>query len=160
MPDRIGLFGQFQFFPLEQMEQNRSLAVRISVTEPTTMVKDPIQRGTPGSPHAEQPLLSDFHDDADMRPIVLMFISEIPGRMESLRKTLELEDRAAFRRLVHQIKGAGGGYGFQPISEAAARLERCLDVAGAQWSRECHAHLDTLLTVLRRAHAGLADLSQ
>ena len=124
------------------------------------MVKDPIQRGTSGSPHAEQPLFSDFHDDADMRPIVVMFLNEIPRRIESLQTNLRAGDRPAFRRIVHQIKGAGGGYGFQPISEAASRLERCLDAAGELWMQECHAHFDSLVTTLRRAHAGLAHLAE
>ena len=124
------------------------------------MVKDPIQRRPSGGQTAEQTLLSDFHQDADMRPIVVMFLNEIPTRIETLRKFLESEDRPQFRRVVHQIKGAGGGYGFPPISDAAARLERCLDAAGPRWSQECHAHLDALLTLLRRAHAGLAHLPQ
>lgn len=124
------------------------------------MVKDPIQRRPAGGPEAEQPLFGDFHHDADMRPIVVMFLSEIPGRVETLRTHMQHGDRASFRRVVHQLKGAGGGYGFQPISDAAARLERCLDVAGTNWTQECHAHLDVLCTLLRRAHAGLAHLSQ
>ena len=124
------------------------------------MVKDPIQRWPNGGPQAEQPLFGDFHHDADMRPIVVMFLSEIPGRIETLRRHLESQDRVLFRRIVHQIKGAGGGYGYQSISDAAARVERCLDAAGAKWYQECHAHLDELMTLLRRAHAGLAHLPQ
>jgi HPt (histidine-containing phosphotransfer) domain-containing protein len=124
------------------------------------MIHDPVERPISGGSASEQPLLGDFHDDPDMRPIVVMFLSEIPARIEALQRLVQAGDRPAFRRIVHQIKGAGGGYGFQPISEAAARLERCLDVAGEQWCRECHAHLDSLLSMLRRAHAGLAKMAQ
>ncbi|MFM7807801.1 MAG: Hpt domain-containing protein [Planctomycetota bacterium] len=124
------------------------------------MVKDPIQRRPAGGAGDEQPLFGDFHEDADMRPIVVMFLNEIPRRIESLQANLQAGDRPAFRRIVHQIKGAGGGYGFQSISEAASRLERCLDVAGDRWMQECHAHFDVLVTTLRRAHAGLAHLPQ
>jgi HPt (histidine-containing phosphotransfer) domain-containing protein len=124
------------------------------------MVQDPIQRTPPAGHGAKHPLLSDYHDDADMRPIVMMFLSEIPTRIETLQRHLASADRASFRRVVHQIKGAGGGYGFHPISDAAARLERCLDAAGDRWAQECHAHFDGLLTVLRQAHAGLAHMPQ
>ena len=124
------------------------------------MVKDPIQQRPSGGLQAEQPLFGDFHDDAEMRPIVRMFLSEIPGRTETLRQHLQAQDRASFRRIVHQIKGAGGGYGFHLISESARRLERCIDAAGVKWWQECHAHLDDLLTLMRRAHAGLEHMPQ
>jgi HPt (histidine-containing phosphotransfer) domain-containing protein len=124
------------------------------------MVKDPIPTRPTGGPQGMQPLFGDFHDDEDMRPIVMMFLAEIPARIENLDRQRAASDRATFRRIVHQIKGAGGGYGFPSISEAASRLERCLDAAGPNWAQECHAHLDVLVTLLRRAHAGLAHMPQ
>jgi HPt (histidine-containing phosphotransfer) domain-containing protein len=105
----------------------------------------------------DTPLRSQFHDDPDMRDIVRSFLEEIPKRLALMDALLEAENRVEFRRLVHQMKGAGGGYGFQEISNAATQLERCMKLSGKWWSRDCLTHLSTFQTLLRRAHAGLKD---
>jgi len=100
------------------------------------MVQDPIH---PRESAENAPLRSDFHDDPDMKDIVRAFLEEIP-------------------RVVHQMKGAGGGYGFQEISNAAAQLEKCMNLSGEQWCRDCVTHLSTFRTLLQRAHNGLQEL--
>ena len=119
------------------------------------MIQDPIQSA--GSPQ-ESPLRGEFHDDPDMREIVRSFLQEIPRRVERLDALMASRDRAEVHRLVHQLKGAGGGYGFQEISNAAARVERCMKLSGDQWCRDCQEHLRTFRTLLTRAHAGLAEM--
>ncbi|MFZ4721611.1 MAG: Hpt domain-containing protein [Phycisphaerales bacterium] len=92
-----------------------------------------------------------------MRDIVRSFLEEIPRRMSRMESLLKEGNRIEFRRVVHQMKGAGGGYGFQEISNAAAQLECCMNLSGDQWSRDCLAHLATFQKLLRRAHAGLQE---
>ncbi len=123
------------------------------------MVKEPIHpenRPLDGP----EPLVSEFRDDEGMRPIIRMFLEELPDRVQSLSALRHAGDRAAFRRMVHQIKGAGGGYGFPAVTTAATQLERCLDASGNAWLEQCEIPFQALLNLLHRAHAGLADLPE
>ena len=58
-----------------------------------------------------------------MMEIVREFVSELPDRVAALEACVESGDMAKLQTLAHQLKGAGGGYGFPQITEAAARLE-------------------------------------
>lgn len=95
-----------------------------------------------------------------MRAIVVMFLSELPKRIQSLEQAIAASDLPLFRRLTHQMKGAAGSYGYPSISQAALALERCIDASGDAWTRTCRVHLDALTLLLRRAHAAVPHLSQ
>jgi HPt (histidine-containing phosphotransfer) domain-containing protein len=73
-----------------------------------------------------EPIRSQYEDDPEMLELVREFAGELPGRARDLESRL---DQCAFedlQRLAHQLKGAGGGYGFPQITEAAASLEQAL----------------------------------
>jgi HPt (histidine-containing phosphotransfer) domain-containing protein len=70
-----------------------------------------------------EPLYSTLAAEPDFAELVCLFVEEMPGRVEGLRSALERRDWEELRRLAHQLKGAGGGYGFEPITLSAARLE-------------------------------------
>ena len=95
-----------------------------------------------------------------MRPIVAMFLGELPRRARDFEAAFEASDQVLFRRLTHQMKGAAGGYGYPSITQAAIALERCVDLSGDTWTRTCRVHLDALVLLLRRAHAAAGHLSQ
>lgn len=69
---------------------------------------------------------SRFADDPDMQPIVEMFVDEMPERIASLRSAWEASEIERLRRLAHQLKGSGGGYGFPALGDAAGRLEAAI----------------------------------
>ena len=69
------------------------------------------------------PLHSEFEMDPDLRDLVVLFVDELDDRITSIKGALEDDDHATLRRLAHQLKGSAGGYGFDPIGDAAARLE-------------------------------------
>lgn len=116
---------------------------------------------TPETPVRQlEPLRGEFHDDADMRPIVTMFLDELPARIKGLEQAIEASDLVLFKRLTHQLKGAAGGYGYPSITQAALTLERCLDVSGETWTIACRVHLDAFILLLRRARVGAPHLSQ
>lgn len=73
-----------------------------------------------------EPIRSQFEDDPDMLELVCEFARELPARAEALECALASASLSELQRLAHQLKGAGGGYGFPQISEAAAELERSL----------------------------------
>ncbi len=73
---------------------------------------------------------STYEDDPDMLEIVQEFAAELPDRVKSLEDCLEAGDLSQLQTLAHQLKGAGGGYGFPPITEVAAQLEQVLKDGG------------------------------
>jgi len=73
-----------------------------------------------------EPIRSVYEDDADMLEIVREFAAELPDRASELERCLEAADLAQLQTMAHQLKGAGGGYGFAPITERAASLEHAL----------------------------------
>jgi signal transduction histidine kinase/CheY-like chemotaxis protein/HPt (histidine-containing phosphotransfer) domain-containing protein len=61
--------------------------------------------------------------DAAMQVAVAGFVSRLPARVDSLVTLSAAGELEELRRLVHQLKGVGSGYGFPVITEAAARAE-------------------------------------
>ncbi len=72
----------------------------------------------------ENPLISEFADDADMIELVEMFVGELPARVAAIQNALKARDLAGVAHVAHQLKGAAGGYGFPTITDAAGELER------------------------------------
>src|ERR1700678_1450339 len=73
-----------------------------------------------------------------MRHAVVGFVSRLPSRVGSLVALSAAQDMEELRRLVHQLKGAGAGYGFPAITQAALKAEslikataECESVRGA-----------------------------
>jgi len=71
-------------------------------------------------------ICSRLADDPDLRDIVEMFVEVMPERVSNLTGYLETGDREGLRLAAHQLKGAAGSYGFEPISPCAGRLERAI----------------------------------
>ncbi|MCC5870178.1 MAG: response regulator, partial [Gammaproteobacteria bacterium] len=69
-------------------------------------------------------MLSEFADDPDMQPLLAEFVGELPERISHLNVLAAACEYSELGRLAHQLKGAGGGYGYPAITEAAALLER------------------------------------
>lgn len=72
------------------------------------------------------PLKSQFEDDADMAELLEEFVSTLSERITSISAAFQTGEHATLRTLIHQLKGAGGGYGYPLISERAADAERLL----------------------------------
>ncbi len=83
------------------------------------------------SPKTElTPLISNYATDPDMADLVEMFVDELPQRIDSLQSLFEQEQFKDLETLAHQIKGAGGGYGYPSLTDAARTLENALKEAG------------------------------
>jgi len=77
---------------------------------------------------------SQFADDPQLAAILPGFVERLPGQLEALCKALEEERLEDAERVAHRLKGAGGGYGYPALSEAAKSLELALkaqDMGGA-----------------------------
>ncbi len=69
---------------------------------------------------------SAYEGDADMMEIVREFAAELPARIARIEELLCAGEEEELARLAHQLKGAGGGYGFPQITETAAALEQAV----------------------------------
>ena len=102
-----------------------------------------------------EPIRSSYEDDPDMMEIVREFASDASRRAEELEEYLQSGDLSSLRTLAHQLKGAGGGYGFDAITDRAGELERSLGdgADGTTVKNQCGALCDTLRAV-RVSEAG------
>ena len=93
-----------------------------------------------------EPIRSIYEDDADMLEIVREFVAELPQRVADLEARFAEERFEELQTLAHQLKGAGGGYGFAQVTDAAANLEQALrDRAAPAALRDlCQVLCDTL----------------
>jgi HPt (histidine-containing phosphotransfer) domain-containing protein len=62
--------------------------------------------------------------DPEMVEVVQEFLFELPLRLGQLQEALETRDWQSLTRYAHQLKGAGGSYGFPQLTPLAERLER------------------------------------
>ena len=58
-------------------------------------------------------------DDPDMRPLIKEFIENLDDYAVQLDQAVRTENVAFARQLCDQLKGAGGGYGLDPITLSA-----------------------------------------
>lgn len=93
-------------------------------------------------------------EDADLRDIVEEFVGELDERINAIRRAHAQLDWRAMQTLSHQLKGAGGSYGYPDISQHAAMMEqrfRAEDVSQFdQWVSE-------LEQLARAARTGLGE---
>lgn len=96
----------------------------------------------------ETPIHSTFADDPDMMELVEFFVDEIDDRVAQLDAAFHSKDSDTLKDLAHQLKGAAGGYGFQVISDAAAKVE--LPLKDGQAIDTITSELNDLLSLCKR----------
>src|SRR5206468_2514934 len=98
----------------------------------------------------ESPLRSTIAPDDIMGPLVSFFTSDAPLRVAAIQAATERFDLADLRTIAHQLRGSAKTYGFEPIGEAAAKLEQDL-AAEPDNLDECTRDLVSLLVRVRAA---------
>lgn len=63
------------------------------------------------------------HIDPDLEDLIPGFLANRHRDVASLQALLDQQDYAAIRLIGHSMKGAGGGYGFDPITELGDKIE-------------------------------------
>lgn len=64
------------------------------------------------------------HLNQDLKPIVTRFLGRKRGELPVLRQAVKDCDFETIRRLGHDLKGSGEGFGFPDLSAIGAQLER------------------------------------
>jgi PAS domain S-box-containing protein len=86
--------------------------------------------GGPGAPpdarqesSATDEVRSEYAAIPSMRKVIRAFASNLPGDTIDITRMLGAQDLAPLRRAAHQLRGAGGGYGYPRLSELAGAVE-------------------------------------
>ena len=87
------------------------------------------------------------HCDPDLEEVIPGYLENKQKEVQTIRGALEKGDFDSIRVLGHGMKGSGGGYGFDPVTDIGASLERA---AQENNSGEIQKSLDELLKYLRR----------
>ncbi|MGY8750384.1 MAG: Hpt domain-containing protein [Pirellulales bacterium] len=100
----------------------------------------------------ENPIFSTYGNDSDMGELVEMFVDEMPDRIEALLEVAQNNDWEKLRSLAHQLKGAGGSYGFGQLTQPAASLESACRENDTE--DNIRQSLTDLVSICRRAQTG------
>lgn len=107
---------------------------------------------------------SALSNDADLAELIELFVQELPERLANLERCLDQGNWPELARFSHQLKGAGGSYGFPQLTPVAAQLEQLAKQAVADNSQ--YAAIDKLQTALNdltavavRLRAGIPELA-
>ena len=94
---------------------------------------------------------STLAGDPVLGELVAEFVAEIPGRVARIQRQQEAGDWNALRRTAHQLRGAAGSYGFEPVTPLAEQLESLL--AGDAPPEEIARAVDELVAHCQRITA-------
>jgi HPt (histidine-containing phosphotransfer) domain-containing protein len=87
------------------------------------------------------------HVDASFEPLVPKFLTNRKKEVLTMQDALSAQDFETVRTVAHGMKGAGGSYGFDRISEMAAVIEQA---AKQRDSSIVESHLPLLGSYLER----------
>ena len=62
--------------------------------------------------------------DEEFKSMINSFVQSMPKMVTEVKMALEQQDIDVLNRIGHQLKGAGGSYGFPDITAAGLQLEK------------------------------------
>lgn len=69
------------------------------------------------------------HVDASFEPLIPKFMANRKKEIATMQQALNAQDFSTIQNIGHGMKGAGGSYGFDRITEFGASLERAAKAA-------------------------------
>lgn len=97
----------------------------------------------------DEPIFSKHAADAGMRPIIADFVAELGAYVSKLHKASAMENYDLLLAICHELKGGGGGYGFDSITETARQAIQTID-AERRDAEKIRRSVNELLGILRR----------
>lgn len=83
--------------------------------------------------------------NADLEELIPDFLANRREDLQSISKSLEAGDYESIRILGHSMKGSGGGYGFDRISEIGKSIEDAANEKNAEIIRQSNEELSNFL---------------
>ena len=99
----------------------------------------------------DQPLRSELAGEPEMQEVLEAFQAGLTGHVREMDAALAGGDFGRLQRIAHQLKGAGGSYGYPALTQAAAALENAARAADTEAAR---LELAKLRNVIKRVLAG------
>ncbi|MFH1731790.1 MAG: response regulator, partial [Planctomycetota bacterium] len=123
---------------------------------------EPAAPPTPAAPgeDGDDVVRSEFADDPDLTDVIGLFVSGLAGHVESMRNALNARRFDELRREAHQLKGAGGSYGYPDLTDAARVLEMTARNRDAASGRVALDRLAALCKAVVRGRAVFADTKE
>jgi signal transduction histidine kinase/HPt (histidine-containing phosphotransfer) domain-containing protein/ActR/RegA family two-component response regulator len=118
---------------------------RESLIEELYRYLTPVEPEVTASRRVLEPLLSEFASDACIAPMLKDFVKGVAAQIAEASELARTGERKKLGALAHQLKGAGGGYGYAAITDSAGRLEKLAPDASLESLLECTAELTELV---------------
>ncbi len=95
-----------------------------SGSPPDTLPPEGERSATGAEQGASEMLHSELADDPVIAGLLVEFLNVLPERLHEIHRAATDNDLTTLAMLAHKLGGAGGGFGYPPITEAARTLER------------------------------------
>jgi HPt (histidine-containing phosphotransfer) domain-containing protein len=83
-----------------------------------------------------------------MMKIIPEFVEGLAGAVRTMEECLTANDMDRLQTVVHQLRGASGGYGFDDVTEPSIKAERA--IKAGENIEKITAEIASLLSVIRR----------
>jgi len=88
----------------------------------STGAKDPPRHPLAARGDDDRKIESELDDDG-LAEVIDQFVASLPNQLDNMRQALAHNHFEELQRLSHQLKGAGGSYGYPSLTDAARALE-------------------------------------
>jgi PAS domain S-box-containing protein len=116
---------------------------------PPSGAKTPLAERAPGGAPSES-VRSEFADDPDLADILDEFVLGLSSKVELMHKAISTAYVEELQRLAHQLKGAGGSYGYPSLTAEAKALEEAARGGDLEAARRAMERLDALCGAIAR----------
>jgi PAS domain S-box-containing protein len=106
------------------------------------------QKATQPMPDPTTTIKSSMASYPGMAAIIIELVQGLPGEVQKMKTALAGNDMDALRRVVHQLRGACGGYGFDAVTAVAAAAEE--SIKNAAPAAEVSAKVGALINLISR----------
>ncbi len=134
--------------PIDRRRLIETVAKYVAKNNPAATVVHVAPAAAPAAAGSPGEIVSTVANDPVMADVLVEFVANLPDEVKSLKSLVAGEDLDRLKEAVHQIKGAGGSYGFQCITDAAAAAEQRL-LAGAA-VESVRTQIDSLIATIER----------
>ncbi|MBF0606098.1 MAG: Hpt domain-containing protein [Candidatus Magnetobacterium sp. LHC-1] len=74
-------------------------------------------------------MIVKIQDDEDLREIIPQYLSRRRDEIADMKKAMADNDMEKLRDMGHKLKGSGGGYGFDYLTEVGMIIEKAAKAA-------------------------------
>jgi signal transduction histidine kinase/CheY-like chemotaxis protein/HPt (histidine-containing phosphotransfer) domain-containing protein len=149
--DRLGLLTTLAWLMGSPARQGDAVASPELGPEESPAAAQPEPAATQQAQADGGAIKSQFADDPEMSELIEAFITRLPEMADAMAQALANNCFDELRRLAHQLKGSGGGYGYPSLTQQARKLE---DSARAADGEAARLALGELKATVRAAVAG------